>query len=347
MKKLILFLLLISFGYGQTRTSVMQLPQWSAGDTLRAGTKNERDLSNFGLNNGFARLDYILGQASLDSAGRFSVIKGEGTGELIIDAGNVGADASTVNIADSLFVNYNATFSRDVLVENNLHVGGYISTDSTISEKVLTNYISGSTSDTTHFTGYTLFDYAPQLGVPNDNGGAIWFADGSSSYKFGLATYVGLTGTRTGLLPNRSGIFALQTGNDSIQAPTVHAVLFNSPMVSGVSLNDSAGNFQEWSTNATAGRTIVRLKYVHKAGIKNVVLRGQFKTSPNDWAMTVYVGSISNGETGSSGTYESGVVTLDVSGLTPNTTYDLTAKLACVISGTAYAKELIITAESN
>ena len=78
MKKILLVLMVLSFATAQTRTNVWQLPQWGTGDTLRAGTKNSTPLSNFSLNNAFARIDSI-GGVQIDSTGMFRSVYGRGT----------------------------------------------------------------------------------------------------------------------------------------------------------------------------------------------------------------------------------------------------------------------------
>jgi len=95
MKKILLFLVFVTVSYSQvyTRTSSWALPQWGTGDTLKAGAKNTTPLSNYSLNNAFARIDAI-GSVQIDSSGLFRSLYGRGSGNLTIDAGSEGASAS-------------------------------------------------------------------------------------------------------------------------------------------------------------------------------------------------------------------------------------------------------------
>jgi hypothetical protein len=144
MKKIILLIFVSMFAYGQTqtRTSNLQLPQWGTGDTLKAGTKNDPSISNFSLNNGFARVDSVLSASGIDSSGRFSRLYGKQGLNFVIDAGYGEATPRSIVLNDSIIGLYNQQIYGNSLIRGNMYVGGYITTDSIVGGQLTLDSIS-------------------------------------------------------------------------------------------------------------------------------------------------------------------------------------------------------------
>jgi len=344
MKKIILILIAITcFAESQTYTSIFKLPQWQVGDTLKVRTKNDSAQSNIGLNYAFYRLEALLSN-QLNDSGLTTYIKGYSRANLIIDADYNGATPRAVVINDSLFGLWNAKFSKNVLVTQNLSVGGYITTDSIILGSGVINADEINMNGDL-VVGGSIYGDTLELGGAGVNGILKIFDSDVTGYYSKFIYNGGANHILT--LPVETGTIATVSSSDSLQTPTIHTVLYNSAQIAGLTLNDTSANYSEWTTNSTSDRKIVRLKYVHKAGIKNVVARYYAKVTANSWQTTITVGSLSDNDTGSSSTYGANeVTTLDVSGLTANTMYDLYFSYKVITSGTVSVKELIITAES-
>jgi hypothetical protein len=102
------FLPVLVFGQSTTRTTIFGLPQWGSGDTLKSGAKNDSTVANYSLNNGFYRLDAILGLAH-NGSGYHTVVRSPASTNLIIDAGDgtqntitIGEDADSVTVPGDL-----------------------------------------------------------------------------------------------------------------------------------------------------------------------------------------------------------------------------------------------------
>jgi hypothetical protein len=331
MMKTIFLLLLVtvslSFAQVSGRTTTFKLPYWNPGNKLSAGTPNDSSQSNDGLNNAFYRLEMILSR-QLDGSGWYKSIYGDSTANLSI--GLAGSQHNKrVLFRDSVYGYYNWQTEGNLLVQGNVNVGGYISTDSIVSEAL----------------NVSQFLYIGSAGTS----GEIYMYGADDSYYAHLVRGL-YTADRDFTLPNRSGIVALQTGNDSLQAPTIHAVLFASEKIAGTALNDTSALFTEWSTTSGSNVPIVRMKYLHKAGITYVTARYYAYSSAGDgWETQMSIGSLTQGDSDTNGSYGSTVQVnqLNVSGLTAGTLYDLQFKVSINTTGTSYFKELIITAESN
>lgn len=361
MKKILLVLMVLSFATAQTRTNVWQLPQWGTGDTLRAGTKNSTPLSNFSLNNAFARIDSI-GGVQIDSTGMFRSVYGRGTGNLTIDAGRSSATPVRIILNDSLYGTTNWQTTANLLVGGNATIGGYITVDSIVTSANVSFSDTVSFLDKVNMYGnlsvggdLTVNDDATignelTLGSDAQDGKINLYniVSGASEHLTLSASYI-FGGSKSVSFENRSGIVALQTGNDSLQAPTVHAVLFASEKIAGNALNDTSALFTEWTTTSNDNVPIVRMKYLHKAGIKYVTARYYSYSDGDGWETQMAIGSLTQSDSGVNGSYGSTVQVnqLSVSGLTAGTLYDLQFKVSINTTGTSYFKELIITAESN
>lgn len=346
MKKIILLLFVSMFAYGQTqtRTGNLQLPQWGAGDTLKSGTKNDPSIHNFSLNNGFARVDSVLSASGMDSSGRFSRLYGKAGLNFIIDAGYGEATPRSIIFNDSIVGLYNQQIYGNSLIRGNVTVGGYITTDSLLLGTGVIQAGDLYPSGNVIAGGYLDADsvYVGGGGVAGKLfvAGIGAFAS-PATIKYDGSTSVALT------IPEVTGTIATVSNSDSLQSPTVHAVLYNSAITSALSLNDTSANFSEWTRNSTSYGTIIRLKYLHKAGIKNVVTRLTAKTTANDWFAQTKIGSLNNATSGTDLNWENSFTTISVAGLTANELYDLTFQIKVNISGTVSFKEIIITAESN
>jgi hypothetical protein len=358
MKKLLFIFLFCSIAYSQTtRTPNLYLPQWNAGDILRAGTTNDTSQANTGINNLSSRIDAILGY-QMNKFGLFKSIRGYDTLDLTIDAGYLKGTPVRVNILDSVKISYNLYGQGNALFDGNLNVGGYIRADSLVGN-IVADTIGVRAIDisenlvTRKLAVYSDASIENGLNLGSDiNDGKINLTNIvsrgeiltlSASYIFG--------GIKSVVFENRSGVVALQTGNDSLQAPTVHAVLFNSEKIASSTLNDTSGNFTEWTSNSTTKHPIVRLKYLHKAGITNIVARyyAYISGGGDAWEANIKVGSLTSSITTDSNTSYDSVytTTLNVSGLTADTLYTLTFNIGTNTMGVSHFKELIITAESN
>lgn len=340
MKKILLVLFLFSFGYSQTRTNVWSLPQWGTGDTLKAGAKNTTALSNYSLNNAFARIDSI-GGVQIDSSGLFRSVYGRGTGNLTIDAGRASATPVRIVANDSLYLYYNLFSEAGALFQGNVVAGGYLTSDSVIVTAG-TGLILRPTSGATKISfpvgtiASRFWQIAKQAG-----GDSLVFVSNT-----GNILTLGPDGDVTAY---KSFIAPLVTA-DSIQSTTVHAVLFNSEKIASSTLNDTSALFTEWSTTSGNNVPIVRMKYLHKAGIKYVTARYYAYSSAGDgWETQMSIGSLTQADSDVNSSYGSTVQVnqLTVSGLTAGTLYDLQFKVSINTTGTSYFKELIITAESN
>ncbi len=368
MKNILLVLFLFSFAFSQTRTSSWALPQWGTGDTLRAGAKNTTPLSNYSLNNAFARIDAI-GSVQMDSSGLFRSLYGRGSGNLTIDAGSEGATPVRIILNDSLYGTTNWQTTANLLVAGNATIGGYVTMDSIVTSENI--WISDSLSVGGNLTVYDNLVVSDSIYSGDDivgvrlisNGGLIEGGqaeasdgtlrnyNGSTAYYTDITSPNTATSNKTLYTPNRDGTIALMTANDSLQAPTVHAVLFNSERIAGTTLNDTSALFAEWSTTSGSNVPIVRMKYLHKAGITYVTARYYAYTGGggDGWETQLGIGSITQADSDVNGSYGSTVQVnqLNVSGLAAGTLYDLQFKVSINTSGTSYFKELIITAESN
>lgn len=356
MKKILLVLFVFSFAFSQTRTSVWSLPQWGTGDTLKAGAKNTTSLSNYSLNNAFARIDSI-GGVQIDSSGLFRSVRGRGTGNLTIDAGVATATPQRIVANDSLYLYYNLFSESDALFQGNMTVGGYVTTDSIqtsgklfLSDTLTVNYIQllngmSNTNGSISTRGFFSTGFAS-----NDDGYVRFYNGTNSNYALLYASNIA-SSNKTLQLPNVSGTLATVSNSDSIQTTTVHAVLFNSEKIASATLNDTSALFTEWSTTSGGLVPIVRMKYLHKAGIKYVTARYYAYTGGggDGWETQMSVGSLTQGDSDTNGSYGTTVQVnqLSVSGLTAGALYDLQFKVSINTSGTSYFKELIITAESN
>jgi hypothetical protein len=135
MKKIFYLLFLCSIAFSQTRTTTFKLPQWDDADTLEAGTKNDSTLANFGLNNGFYRIDAIIGRA-IDSSGNLKAIRSTGSSDFQVNVGLGSATPVRIVLSDSLYGYYNWQTEGSILAQGsgyfggNLNVGGYVSVDS-------------------------------------------------------------------------------------------------------------------------------------------------------------------------------------------------------------------------
>lgn len=364
MKRIILFLFLSSFAFAQvtSRTSLFKLPQWTAGNKLSAGTASDSSQSNDGLNNGFYRLETILGR-QVNGSGLFTSLYGTNTANLDIKAGSSHSYRITLN--DSLYGYYNATFERNLWVQGNAYIGGFISVDSlqTIGDIWIPNNLSVG-NVITSYDSVICWNNITSVSINSTGGlfiggeaglsdGTFRMYSGSSSYHTDLSAPNSATSNKTITLPNQSGVVALQTGNDSLQAPTVTAVLFNSEKVATSTVNDTSALFTDWSTNTTTLKPIVRLKYVHKAGIKYLVARYYAyvtgATAGKRWYANLVAGSLTSATSSATNTSYSTMVTttLDVSGLTSGTLYDVKFNIGLELDGTSHYKELTITAESQ
>ncbi len=359
MKNILLVLFLFSFAFSQTRTSSWALPQWGTGDTLRAGAKNTTPLSNYSLNNAFARIDAI-GSVQMDSSGLFRSLYGRGTGNLTIDAGSEGATPVRIVLNDSLYGTTNWQTTANLLVGGNATIGGYITVDSiqTTGDIWIPNglTVGGDVRGLGYGAfAYTVGDSLLVSGTPSVYDGKINMYSGLSNRYIQLRVPPIITAPTEKILyiPNATteSYLATQTDNDSLQAPTVHAVLFASEKIAGVALNDTSALFTEWSTTSGSNVPIVRMKYLHKAGITYVTARYYAYTGGggDGWETQMAIGSLTQADSDVNGSYGSTVQVnqLNVSGLTAGTLYDLQFKVSINTSGTSYFKELIITAESN
>lgn len=346
MKKLLLLLLVISFSYGQTRTATFRLPQWSTGDTLKAGTANDSSLSNFALNNGFSRLDLILGKR-IDSSGNFKSIGSTGTGNFSINVGLGSATPVQVVFSDSIYSYYNIYTEGSLLTEGNIYAGGYVTSDSVIvtgATGLIMNAPSGSAR--------MLFQVASanKFLLGTGSGGSLLTITPYGQGNGSVVSATNLGGLEVGGTITADTLIGAIVAKDSIQSTTIHTVLFNSEKIASATLNDTSANFTEWSVDDAVERPIVRLKYLHKAGIQNVVARYYAKNADaDDYFARLSVGSVSTTTQAANASYTLKTTTVSVAGLTANTLYDLTFKIKDVTGGGAssYFKELVITAESN
>lgn len=198
MKKILLLLFLSVIAYGQTRTPYMKLPQWVTGDTLKAGSANDTSQSNFGLNNGFARLDQIIVDMGVDNdSGTFSHIYGKAGQVLIIDADHGSSSRSSVVIPDSLIVQSNFHVHGNGLIRGNWHVGGYIMVDSM--------YAAGGIEVPNGIV----------IGRPEIQNGQIFFMNENDSNITTVQSPAGLASSNTVILPTLSGTIALTDGNQN------------------------------------------------------------------------------------------------------------------------------------
>jgi len=361
MKKILLFLVFVTVSYSQvyTRTSSWALPQWGTGDTLKAGAKNTTPLSNYSLNNAFARIDAI-GSVQIDSSGLFRSLYGRGSGNLTIDAGSEGASAVRVVLNDSLYGTTNWQTTANLLVGGNVTVGGYATMDSIVTSADIWIGNDLNIGGNVRGLGYGAFSYVAGdsmliAGTPSIYDGKINVYSSLSNRYIQLKAPPTITAPTEKILyiPNATtgSYLATRTENDSLQAPTVHAVLFNSQQVANSTLNDTSALFTEWTTTSNNNVPIVRLKYLHKAGIKYVTARYYAYTGGggDGWETQLGIGSITQADSDVNGSYGSTVQVnqLNVSGLTAGTLYDLQFKVSINTTGTSYFKELIITAESN
>ena len=366
MKRIIFFILFSSLAFAQvsSRTTIFKLPQWTAGNKLSAGTASDSSVSNDGLNNGFYRLETILGR-QVNGSGLFTSLYGTNSANLTLRAGS--SHNYRLVFDDSTYSNYNSTFAQNVWVQGNATVGGYITTDSVIISGggLFLNGTIG-VSDNAHFYDTTQFDeqvdmlsrvnvgYDLRIGQSFSTGGIqgkLYFYRGSNDYYVALKS-ASQSADREITIPARSSntTLATQTENDSVQAPTVYTVLFNSEKVASSTLNDTSALFTEWTSNSNDEYPIVRLKYVHRAGIKYVVARYYAYIGTGDnWEANIKCGSLTSTTTsGSNSSYGSmSTTTLDVSGLTANAIYDLKFNIGTNTLGTSHFKELVLTAESQ
>jgi len=360
MKKIILLsLAMFCIAYSQTTTSNLDLPQWNVGDTLKVRTKNDTTRANLGLNSAFSRLDAIVGRY-IKRDGKFSGIGGYGSGNLDINAGTASATPVRVTISDSLLVSYNATFEKSMLITQNLFVGGYITADSIItSGGDFTVYNGLSVLGNSGITAYgssginAVYDITSlrslKSGVAGGLSGSLHLeSSGSSGEPSGMTlTTVGTDYNDTLYLPHKTGANRIDTlitanGNqnisdigyvvaDSIFSTNVFSVLYSDTKIAGSSAGDTSANFTTFINTTNGNETKVRLTYLHRSGVKYIKATYQIKG-----AVTATVGSmlkiftiagvqvLTNSETSNANaTFATDTNTLDVSGLTNGTLYQL------------------------
>lgn len=320
MKTIFLLLLVtvsLSFAQVSGRTTTFKLPYWNPGNKLSAGTPNDSSQSNDGLNNAFYRLEMILSR-QLDGSGWYKSIYGDSTANLSI--GLAGSQHNKrVLFRDSVYGYYNWQTEGNLLVQGNITIGGYTTLDSI-------------------YGGLTVRGGSIDLRYDGDPATA-------SMYMNSLTDSTTINGY-TYIHDLDAGGFS----SDSAQSTTIHAVLFASEKIAGTALNDTSALFTEWSTTSGSNVPIVRMKYLHKAGIKYVTARYYAYTGAGDgWETQMSIGSLTQSDSDTNGSYGSTVQVnqLSVSGLTAGTLYDLQFKVSINTTGTSYFKELIITAESN
>ena len=374
MKKIILALLFIgSFSFGQvsSRTTNFELPQWKAGNKLNAGTENDSTVSNDGLNNGFSRLDAIVGRYIKEN-GRFSGIVGYGTGDLSINAGTDTTSMVTVSISDSVSVAGNINVALNGLISGNLTVGGYISVDSIVASQNLTfsdtvsflnNVIMYDTldADVINATSFHSIGGRFDAGEATSTDGAVRFYNSNNSYYTDLSAPNTTTSNKAITLPNRSGVVALQTGNDSLVAPNVNYQLYAQQMAdAGTAAGDTSGyDGARWSQDGTTFVRKMKTLYVHKTG--DALVKAYFLTAVS--ALNLEAGwykltltNINNSvitedsiSSVSTSGYLNKTIALTVSGLTNQTPYFVSLSLMHGDGAGyfAYAKDLVILVQSE
>ena len=188
-----------------------------------------------------------------------------------------------------------------------------------------------------------------EAGDSTSTDGSLRIFNSSNGYYVDVTAPNTASSNKTLTLPNVSGTVATVSNSDSLQSATIFQVLYNSPQVAGAVLDDTSAAFTEWTTDVASLKPIVRLKYVHRAGVKYIKARFYAKTSGDGWEANVVCGSLTGtSASGVNASYgSSSTATLDVSGLTANTLYNLTFNIRMTSAPTAYFKELIITSESN
>lgn len=132
MKRILLltiFICSISFSQVTSLSSTYKLARWNAGNKLNAGTIGDTAQSNASLNYNFDRIDAIVGRY-IKGDGRFSGIGGYGSGNLDINAGTSSATPVRIVLSDSLYGYWNFQTEGSIFAQQNLTVGGYITTDS-------------------------------------------------------------------------------------------------------------------------------------------------------------------------------------------------------------------------
>jgi hypothetical protein len=222
MKKLIFVALLTIFSLTQaqvsSRTSIFKLPQWSAGNKLAAGTENDSSVSNDGLNNAFARLDALLSR-NIDSQGYIKSIVQGGTGNLNINSGSESGTPTRVVLADSLYGSYNFYFVQNGLIEGNLYVGGYITTDSIVGGQLTLDSINtrAFTSSGDALVEGNLQSYGYIMGgLPTSFAGVLRLYDDGVAGRYADITPLGEFGAAQTLsIDDVSGTIATTNGNQN------------------------------------------------------------------------------------------------------------------------------------
>ncbi len=222
-------------------------------------------------------------------------------------------------------------------------------------------YVNG----TAHSNGFNAAGYmvtADSLTLGNDGGVQSYL--NMKNNTFGPLqtwnTWIHSTSTadRNLYFPDNSGTLALtnvsNSGNilsDSTQSATVNMVLYDSPMIAGTGITDESADYTEYLTTGSTQRVKVRLNYIHKAGIKNIKVYCQAKegTSSSDISnINIVVGALSNATTLSNTAYAEKTATVNVSGLTANTPYQVTlTSYTAVAADTVWIKKITILAESQ
>lgn len=359
MKKLIVLLLIlasVSFSQVTSLTSSFKLARWTAGNRLYAGTIGDTAQANASLNYNFDRIEAVIGRY-IKEDGRFSGIGGYGSGNLDINAGTSAASAVRITLSDSLYGYYNWTTEGNLWVQGNATIGGYLTTDSII----ITGgnlWLDGNITQNGNLESYgwgsfgTVYaDSSMEVGQASVFDGYIDFYSGLVSRRIRLKVPTTIaSSSKTVYLPDDNGTLATTTASDSIQTPTIYTVLYNSPVIADSTTNDTSDAFVEWKSTSGDNVPIVRLKYLHRSGMKYVSARYYAYVAAGDgWTTSLIVGSLSGTDTDGNASYGSTIqeIKVDVSGLTTNTLYDLKFNIGIDTIGKTYVKELVITAESN
>lgn len=360
MKNLIfLVLIAVTVSFSQvTSNNSMGLSRWGAWNKLNSGTIGDTASSNNSLNRNFDLIS-ALWMRQHNKKGWFTSLYGDSTANLII--GLAGSQHNKrVVFNDSVYMYYNLFSEGNAVFGGNVTIGGYLTVDSiqTSGDIWIPNDLT--VGGNVRGNGYGSFSYVSGdsmlvAGTPSIYDGKINMYSGLSNRYIQLKSPPTITAPTEKILyiPNATtgSYLATRTENDSLQAPTVHAVLFNSEKVATATLNDTSALFTDWQANTTTEYPIVRLKYLHKAGITSIKARyyAYIAGGGDNWEANIKAGSLTSAtSSGSNSSYGSMTTTsLTVSGLTANTLYDLTFNIGINTLGTSHFKELVITAESN
>lgn len=358
MEKILLIVLcfqVVSAQFSGSKTTTMKLAQIPAGNYFVSGTQNDTTQANASFNYNMSRIDALWSRQH-NGTGWFTSLYGDSTANLNIGLAGLQHNKRVV-FRDSTYMYYNLFSEGSALFAGNLTIGGYITTDSIqtagklyLSDTLTVNYIqllNGMSNTNGSISTRGFFS----TGFASSDDGYVRFYNGTNSNFALLQASTIASSNKTLELPNENGTLATTTTSDSIQTPTIHAVLFNSEKVASSTLNDTSALFTDWSSTSTTEYPIVRIKYLHKTGITNIVARyyAYIGGGGDNWEAVVTTGSLTSATTsGSNTSYGSmSTTTLTVSGLTANTLYDLQFKIGTNTLGTSHFKELVITAESQ